>query len=406
LAYGIGFNVGSGQWFLIKKPVSGYKTLSPNASDKNYTKADMTLFWDVWDRLSQNFIKKDAIDTQKMIYGAISGMVSSLGDPYTVFLTPQQNKETKEELGGSFEGIGAQLGLKDNKIVVIAPLSGTPAEKAGILPGDWILEIDGKSTENLSLPEAVSKIRGPKGTKVVLSILREKEEKPKDLAIVRDTITVKSVEWQSLDKKLGNIEALKIQNARNMAYLKLSRFGDGTDTEWDSAIADIKLEMASDTIYGLILDLRNNPGGYLTGSVYIAGEFLPKGNVVVVQENAHGAKQSYYVDRDGQLLDIPMVVLINKGSASASEIVSGALRDWERAKLIGEKTFGKGSIQEAQDLSQGAGLHITTAKWLLPKGAWINGTGIEPDIKVEPDEKQPEKDVQLEKAAEELSKLF
>jgi len=350
---------------------------------------DLALFWDVFERLKRSYISRNKIDLQKMLYGAISGMVSSLDDPYTVFLIPKQNKETKEELGGSFTGIGAQLGLKDKKIVVIAPLPETPAEKAGIKAGDWILAIDNKSTDNLSLPEAVSKIRGQKGTKVVLNILHEKSEKPLEFSITRDTIVVKSVEYKEIE---------------NIAYVKLASFGDQTEGEWTKAIQEIRGKIYDSRIKGVVLDLRSNPGGYLTGAIFIAGEFLERGKVVVYQENADGSKKSYPVDRDGALLDMPLVVLINRGSASASEIVAGAMRDYERATLVGEKSFGKGSIQEPQDLPGGSGLHITTAKWLTPKEKWINGTGITPSVLVSMDEKNPEKDPQLEKAIEILNK--
>lgn len=391
ITFGVGYRFGQHDYSLAL--FSGSKP-SLSVVNRDFGLAshniDFSLFWDVWDRLDKSYISKEKIEPQKMLYGAISGMVGSLDDPYTVFLPPKQNKETKEELGGSFEGIGAQLGLKDKKIVVIAPLLGTPAEKQGIKPGDFILSIDGKSTDNLTLPEAVSKIRGQKGTKVVLSILHDKETKPKEIAIIRDTIMVKSVELTFKQAPNGKI-----------AYLVLSRFGDETEKEWNKAVTEIK---GDNGIKGLILDLRNNPGGYLSGAVYIGSEFLDKGKTVVVQENANGTKQNYIVERDASLIDIPMVVLINKGSASASEIVSGALSDYKRAKLVGEKTFGKGSVQEAQDLPGGSGLHVTTAKWLLPYGKWINGTGIEPDIKVEMDEKNPEKDPQLEKAIEILTK--
>lgn len=369
---------------------------------KSSGKPDLVLFWDVWDRVSASFIDKNLIDSKNMIYGAISGMVASLGDPYTVFLTPSQNKETKEELGGSFEGIGAQLGIKDKKIVVIAPLKGTPAEKAGLKPNDWIIKIDEKETYDLTLPEAVSKIRGKKGTAVKLSIYHAEaklntdaspssnlpsydlEKKPDDYEIIRDTILIKSVEL-SYEKKI--------------AVLKLSRFGDDTNNQWDESVSEIARKYSKGEVSGMVLDLRNNPGGYLSGSSYIGSEFLKGGNVVLV-ENSAGEKTKYGVERVGKLLDIPLAVLINEGSASASEIVAGALSDRGRAKLVGQKSFGKGSVQEVQDLSEGAGLHITTSKWLLPSGKWINGTGLIPDFEVKMDEANPDKDPQLEKAIE------
>lgn len=406
LVGGIGYNLG------IHEVAVSWKNFIPQVSVINLSPPvppaggiDFSLFWDVWGRLEKSFIDKKALDPQKMVWGAISGMVQSLGDPYTVFLTPTQQKETKEELGGQFEGIGAQLGIKDKKIVVVAPLKGTPAEKAGIKAGDWIVKVDGKDTASWTLPEAVSKIRGPRGTKVVLTIVHEGEDlpaeastqagKPVEIAITRDTILVKSVEW-SREARSGF--------AGEVAYLKLSRFGDQTSAEWERAVSEIVSSYQKGEVKGLVLDLRNNPGGYLSGAVYIGGEFLPVGTLIVQQEQASGVRQTYSVDRQGKLFDIPMTILINKGSASASEIVAGALRDHNRAKLVGETSFGKGSIQEAQDLPGGAGLHITTAKWLLPKGEWINGTGIKPDFEVKMDEKDATADPQLEKAIELLLK--
>jgi len=344
-----------------------------------------------------------------MVYGAIAGMVSSLGDPYTVFLPPDQNKEAKDDLSGKFEGIGAQLGVKDKKIVVVAPLRGTPAEKAGLRPSDWIVKVDDKETAGWTLPEAVAKIRGPKGSRVKLTILHKDDTKPVDVSVARDTINVPSVEWEIKKLKIKD-EKLKIikeecEDCKQVVYLKLSRFGDQTTAEWNKAVEEIssKFKVQSSKLHGLVFDVRNNPGGYLSGSVFIASEFLKDG-IIVIQESVSGGKQNYSVDRKGKLTDIPLVVLINKGSASASEIVAGALQVHGRAKLVGETTFGKGSIQEAQELAGGAGIHITTAKWLLPNGKWINGSGIDPDMKVENTEANPDEDFQLEKAMEILVK--
>ncbi len=352
---------------------------------------DFKLFWDAWDLLSREYLDKKAIDPQKLFYGAISGMVQAVGDPYTFFLTPDVQKSSKEELNGSFEGVGIQLGFnKDKKLVVIAPLSGTPAEKAGIKAQDLILKIDDKDTSGISLPEAVKLIRGTKGTEVKLTILAEDNGEPKDYTLVRDTIIVKSVEASFKTTGRGS----------DVAVLKLSRFGERTKDEWNQAVLDI----VSKNPRGLILDVRNNPGGFLEGAVFIASEFLDGGDVVL-QENASGQRISFKVNRKGLLTKIPLIVLINKGSASASEIVAGALQDRERARLIGEKSFGKGTIQEAQDLEGGTGIHITVAKWLTPKGKWVNETnGLEPDViveeKKEGEEEDEKKDVQLEKALE------
>lgn len=384
----IGFFVGTNK---VNFEWQNYKpalTIQSKAPPKNVN-ADLFLFWDVWEKVSKNYFDKKVLDSQKMINGAISGMVQSLGDPYTVFLPPEQNKEVKQELAGQFEGIGAQLGVKNKKIVVIAPLHESPAEKAGIKSGDVILKVEGIDTANWTLPEAVAKIRGPKGTTVKLTILREGQDKPQEVSIVRETIRVKSVEGEIKDQ---------------VAYIKLSQFGDETNNEWLITVNSIANAIKQDgKVKGLILDLRNNSGGYLNGAVFIASEFIKSGTIVI-QERGEGQRQSFSVTRQGLLIDIPVVVLINKGSASASEIVAAALRDNRGAKLVGENSFGKGTIQEAQELGGGAGLHITVAKWLTPKGEWVNGKGLEPDIKVSLDEKDPARDLQLEKAIEVLNK--
>ncbi|MBI5452631.1 S41 family peptidase [Candidatus Gottesmanbacteria bacterium] len=378
---------------------------------------DFNLFWDVWERLSRYYIDKKALDPQKMVYGAISGMVNSLDDPYTVFLSPDQNKEAKDDLGGKLEGIGVQLGIKDKKIIVIAPLKDTPAEKAGIRSGDWIIKVDGIETNNWTLPEAVSKIRGPKGSKVNLTVVHKDASQSAEIMVVREEIKVASVEWEVKKWKMENgkwkMEKEECSDCEKVIYLKLSRFGDQTTDEWNKAVDEINATMKpfgssqgrqlnNGTMKGLIFDLRNNPGGYLTGSVFIASEFLKDG-VVVIQETAQGGRQTLSVNRKGRLTDIPLVVLMNKGSASAAEIVAGALSERGRAKTVGETSFGKGSVQEAQELSAGAGIHITTSKWLLPSGKWINGTGVEPDIKVVNDETKGD-DLQLEKAVEVLTR--
>jgi carboxyl-terminal processing protease len=371
---------------------------------------DFSLFWNVWDRLERTYVDKKALDAKNMINGAISGMVASLADPYTVYLPPDQNKEAKDDLGGRFEGIGAQLGIKDKKIIVIAPLKGSPAEAVGLQSGDWIVKVDNKETLNWTLPEAVSKIRGTKGSKVLLTVIKKDASVSADLTVTRDEIKVASVEEEIKNVNCDGTGCRENKEVclecKKVVYLKLSRFGDSTNTEWDSAVSKVLERLNSPDkadIKGLIFDLRNNPGGYLTGSVFIASEFLNDGTVVI-QESSNGVKQTYTVNRKGKLLGIPMIVLINKGSASAAEIVAGALHDRGRAKLLGETTFGKGSIQEAQELPGGAGIHITTAKWLIPSGKWINGTGIDPDVKVALDEKLPDKDTQLEKAMELLVK--
>lgn len=382
---------GSSESFLTS--VSGNKSSASNT--------DFSLFWDVWGKLQEKYVDKKKINTQKMVYGAIKGMVASVEDPYTFFLAPDENKEAKNDLGGKFQGIGAQLGLKDNRIVVIAPLKASPAEKAGIKSGDFINKVDDASTKAWTLNQAVYKIRGEKGSKVKLTL--ERNQKEYTVSIVRDEIHVSSVDLSTEVKKDCS------QSCGKVARLKLNQFGDNTNDEWDKAVAQIQQDYASGNIKGMILDLRDNPGGYLDSAVYTASEFLPMNKLVVKQESTTTESKSYYVFRDGKLKDIPLVVLINKGSASASEILSGALRDYKRAKLIGEKSFGKGSVQEALDLKNGAGLHVTVAKWILPNGDWINGKGIEPDVKVQNELKDGESlsrdtDAQLDAAVQEIVK--
>lgn len=356
---------------------------------------DFKLFWDTWDLVNKYYFDKSALDPTKMFYGAIQGMVAAIGDPYTVFLPPSQQKVSKEELNGSFEGVGIQLGFnKDRRMVVMAPLSSSPAEKAGILPEDIIVKVDGKDTANMTLPEAVDLIRGPRGSQVVLTIFREGESDTRDVTLVRDTIIVKSVE----------VSYKQSDSNKKIAHIKLSRFGERTEEEWNEVIENV----LSENVDAIILDVRNNPGGFLEGAVFIASEFLDGGDVVL-QENNKGEKIPYKVNRQGRILKLPMVVLINKGSASASEIVAGALQDRNRAQLVGTKSFGKGTIQEAQELPGGTGIHVTVAKWLTPKARWVNSSnGFEPDVKIEMP--KPEngvvdatKDPQLDKAIELLN---
>lgn len=393
--FGLGYKAGDYHARTTSREQSNYNIFNASTAslkDKKARDIDFTLFWDTWNTLEERYVDKKKLDPQKMYYGAIKGMVASAGDPYTLFLSPDENKQSKDDLGGRFEGIGAQLDFKDNNIVVVAPLKESPAEKAGIKAGDIIVKVDGKSTKGWTLLQAVSKIRGTKGTKVTITVDRNGTDK--DYTIVRDTIKVSSVD-------LSYKRPANCSGCAQVAYLKLSQFGERTNDDWDKAVTEIAQKWDSKEIGGMVLDLRSNPGGYLDGAVYTASEFLEKGKLVVKQESTTTPSKDYYVARDGKLLDIPLVVLINKGSASASEILAGALRDHKRAKLIGEKSFGKGSVQEALDMQDGAGLHVTVAKWILPKGDWIMGKGLEPDIKqalATPEEASGDADAQLEKA--------
>lgn len=346
---------------------------------------DFSLFWEVFEALPEKYIDKSAFDSQKLLYGAISGMVRSLGDPYTAFLDPKQNESIKSELAGSYEGVGIQIGFnKDKRLVVIAPLSGTPAKAAGVLPKDLILKIDDRETFDLTLPEAVELIRGTAGTKVALVLQHESASESYEVQIVRAKINIKSVE----------VEYRELAGGKT-AIMKVSRFGDKTDSEWDSAVSDL----LQNNVRTVVVDMRNNPGGLLSSSVHLASEFVT--GTIVKQEFADGRIGQLTADHPGKLLKIPVVVLVNSGSASASEIFAGAIQDARRGKVVGEKTFGKGTVQDVVDFAGGSGLHITVAKWLTPKGNSINGVGIEPDVIIESSSEKPaEGDVQLEKALE------
>lgn len=398
LAANIGYRLGQKG---VSVNISAAKKIVVNSSPPPSRDVDFALFWEVWSRLEQKYLNREKLDPEKMVYGAISGMVSALGDPYTVFLPPQDNASFKEDLSGAFEGIGAQLGARDDRIIVIAPLKDHPAEKSGLLAGDWIIKVDNQDTFGWTVPQAVTKIRGPKGTKVTLTLIHDGQQNPVEVAVMRDKITIKSVEFSV--KKPANCAA---ENCREVGILKLARFGDQTNDEWNQAVGEFRARQNQpEQLAGLVLDLRNNPGGYFQSAIHIASEFVRSG-VVVAQENSDGTKETYSVTRVGSLIDVPLLVLINKGSASASEIVAGALRDHQRAKLVGEKTFGKGSIQTPEDLPGGSGIHITTARWVLPNGEWINGTGIAPDIEIKPPEGTgaAQLDPQLERAIAELVK--
>lgn len=399
LSAGIGYRLGEQKTTVT---VSRELGVVVNRQQQGAASVDFSLFWDVWQRLFASYIDRASMDTQKMVWGAISGMVNSLDDPYTVFLPPKENKDFKEDLGGQFEGIGAQLGVKEGRIIVVAPLKNTPAEKAGIRAGDYILKVNDEDTAGWTVPEAVTNIRGPRGTSVKLNMLHENETKPYDVTVVRDTITVISVE--SWTKPVANIlevsgvpDMRRLNQAAVISYIRLSRFGDHTNDEWEKAVSEVAAQ--GNNPRGLILDLRNNPGGYLDGAVFIASEFIKSGTVVS-QVNSDGTREDYPVVRSGKLLDIPVVVLVNKGSASAAEIVAGALRDYKRATLVGDVTFGKGSVQTPEELSGGAGLHITTGKWLLPKGDSIAKTGVTPEVLVPMEEFEATADAQLAKSIE------
>lgn len=354
--------------------------------------ADFGKFWEVWKRLEKSYVDPTKLDYAQMTWGAMEGLAQSLGDPYTQYLPPKENKAANEDLKGSFYGVGIELGYRDETLAAIAPITNSPAERAGIKAGDFILHIKDEKknvdldTRGMSLPTAVSHIRGDKGTEVTLTIFRDGVDKSFEVKLTRDEIVVPSVELAYVEK-----------GGKTYAHLELHRFGGRTDKEWNEKVAEIIAKRPD----GVVLDLRNNPGGYLDGAVFVASEFLSEG--VVVKQEGRMDSETYSVNRNGSLIKIPLVVLINKGSASASEIVAGALQDNKRAKIVGDKSFGKGTVQEVQDLTDGSSLHVTVAKWKTPSGKWIHEDGITPDVEVKDEtakEGEKEVDEQLQKALE------
>lgn len=354
---------------------------------------DFSFFWEAYHKLQEKFVDKEKLNIQKIIYGAISGMVKSLEDPYTVFFPPEETKRFEEDVKGVFEGIGIEIDIRKGQLVVVAPLEGTPAQRAGLRAGDKILKINETPTADLTIEEAVNLIRGPKDTEVNLTIFREEWEKTKEIKIVRGIIEVPSLKLEMKNTPEGD----------QIAYLRIYQFSEKASYDFQKAA----IEILSSPTQKIILDLRNNPGGYLEVAQDIAGWFLKKGEIVVIEDLGNGKKETYQAKGPGRFLDYKIVILINEGSASGSEILAGALKDNRGILLIGEKSFGKGSVQELERLRDGSSLKITIAKWLTPKEKVINGIGLEPDIKVEMTDKDYEenKDPQLDKAIEIIKNL-
>lgn len=343
---------------------------------------DSSLLWHVWRLLLGRYVAPEQLQPRTMLVGAIRGLVDAVGDPYTTFLTPEEHQEFRDALQGELQGIGAELTVQEGKIVVVAPLPGSPAERAGLLPGDVITAVDGEGTDKKSLADVVHRIRGPKGSEVSLSILRETAAQT--IRIKREDIHIPSVE-----------EEIKNTPGGPIAYVAINQFGDSTVKEVTAAIGAAKKA----GVRGLILDVRHNGGGYLDGAVALASLFLQQGKVVSVKGRGDSLSHHYVTGRPA-LPDLPMVVLVNQGSASAAEILAGALQDHKRATVIGTKSFGKGTVQEVIDLPGGSGLRLTTAHWLLPSGRNLAHEGIAPDIVVDrmPEDVAAKRDPQLDAA--------
>src|SRR3989338_3853852 len=325
--------------------------------------------------LVNKYVDEDKLDTKKLLYGAIQGMVDSIGDPYTVFFEPPESKKFQEEISGSFGGVGIEIGKREGVLTVIAPIKDTPAYKAGLKAGDKILRVDNAPTADLSIEEVVNLIRGKRGTPVVLTISSNGAD-TRDVEIIRDTIKIPTVEWTMLESE-----------EKKVAYLQIFTFNQNVDSEFQKAAQEILKSEAE----RLIVDFRNNPGGLLDSAINIAGWFLDKGQVVTVEAFKDDSRNEFKSSGNGSLKIYPTVILINGGSASASEIVAGALHDNRGVRLVGEKTFGKGSVQELESFKDGSSLKVTVAKWLTPNGISISDTGIEPDTKVELPKEEIEK---------------
>lgn len=343
-------------------------------------------FWEVWQLLEEKYYRQP-IDQEALFYGALRGLASGLDDPYTSFFDPRDAEDFQISLSGRFSGIGAEIGIKEERVSIVAPLPDTPAERAGLKAGDIIVAVDGMDTAGWTIEEAVSKIRGEKGTEVVLNIFREgRDEPPFDVSIVRDEIKLVSVR--------------DIPRDDGIAHISINNFNGDTRESFNKLVD----EALAKNPKGLILDLRNNPGGYLDVALYVAGEWV--GDSVVVKERRQGVVFSELRGTGrNRLAGIPTVVLVNEGSASASEIVAGALQDYGVATIVGAMTFGKGSVQDYINLEDGSAVKITIAEWLTPNERVINEVGLEPDRLIEPTDEDYEagKDVQLEEAVKILS---
>jgi len=397
LALIIGYRFGSGLQF---SQLIGYTREAWNRQsvrlvntepDITHQQVDFAVFWETWSRLERDYYDPTKLDAQKMVDGAVAGLVSAVGDPYTVYLAPETKQRLTEDLQGEFGGVGIQLGYIDGQLAVISPIKGHPAESAGVRAGEYILRIVDtqknvdKETIGMSAEEAVSYIRGETGTKVTLAMALPGEE-PRDVELTREIIEIPSLELNILGE--GN---------QKTAHIILSRFGDKTVAELDTVVTQIQ---ADSSIRGIILDMRGNPGGYLEAGIDVASEFID-GGLIVSQKGRYNTL-NYRSTRPARLANYPVEVLVNKGSASAAEIVAGALRDRRQAELIGEQTFGKGSVQDAQMVGgAGAGLNITIARWLLPSGESIQDTGLPVTIEAA-DDPETENDEVLDRALTEL----
>lgn len=387
LAAGVGIDrwlmtraLAAGELPIGQGAVLGMKQMPSRALDTQ--DVDFRQFWDLWSLLKDKYYQQPLKD-KDLFYGAMAGLAQSAGDPYTTFFDPKSALDFQQSLEGKFEGIGAEIGLKDEQLQIVAPLPETPAERAGLLAGDLILKIDGQESVGMGVEKAVTLIRGNKGTAVVLTIYRpgEKNAEPREVSIIRDEIHVKSVKSKML--------------ADDIAYIEVVHFNDDTEEGFKQAITDLLRQDPQ----ALIVDVRNNPGGYLETALNMTSEWV--GDQVIVKERRQGKIVDELRGISGQRLKgMKTIVLVNQGSASASEILAGALQDYGVATILGKKTFGKGSVQDYQTFKDGSGIKITIAEWLTPKERTINKTGLDPDVVVDrtPEDYEAKRDPPLERA--------
>ena len=367
-----------------QRPAIDQVTSLYNKETAKPAEVDFSSFWKAWALIEEKYVGNNGLDRQSMVYGAISGMVAALDDPYTVFFPPVEKELFESEVEGKFEGIGAEIGMRKGILTVVSPLTGSPAAAAGLLPGDKILQVDDTPTADLTLDEAVRHIRGDKGTEVALTILRDIEDKTRVIKVTRDTIRIPILDTE---KKDGGIFVIHLYN-----------FSEDAPLEFRKALQ----EMSGSGSNKLILDLRNNPGGFLDGAVDIASWFLESGKVVAREAFGDGTEIEHRSRGYNTLADISVIVLVNNGSASASEILAGALRDQRGIKLVGTKTYGKGSVQELVGVTEETSLKVTIARWLTPSGVSLSENGLDPDMVVEmtPEDMENMRDPQIDRALE------
>ncbi|HEV8310054.1 MAG TPA: S41 family peptidase [Methylomirabilota bacterium] len=345
-------------------------TSASKAVDPASTYEHLKLFTDVLAIIQNQYV--DETEPREIIYGAVRGMLKAL-DPHSAFLDPESYREMQVETSGSFGGLGIEITIRDDQLTVVAPIEGTPAHRAGVQPGDKIMKIEGLATKDMTLVDAVKRMRGPKGTKVTITILREGSKELQDISVTREIIQVQSIKSQEIEPGLG--------------YVRIRQFQERTARDLEAGIE--KLEKTG-RFAGLIVDLRNNPGGLLSSAVEVTEKFLGDGKLVVYTEGrVRNQNMRFVAHAKHAITDVPLVILVNQGSASASEIVAGAIQDHGRGVVLGTQTFGKGSVQTIIPLSDGSGLRLTTAKYFTPKGRSIHGKGISPDIVIEPPKEDP-----------------